>query len=135
MTFENLRVGTKNFAEMTVTESDTALAMKSGSLKVLATPKLICLVEEAAANLAEKLLPAEYTSVGTSVEIKHTAPTPIGLKVRAEVKLIEIDGRKLIFNVIANDNVSEILNGRHERFIVEREKFQSKANSKGGDNS
>ena len=125
--FENLKVGTKNFVEITVTESDTALAMKSGSLKVLATPKIICLVEEAAATLAEKFLPAEYTSVGTNLNVNHIAPTPIGLTVRAEVELVEIDGRKLIFKVAASDNVGEIFNGTHERFIVNREKFSNKA--------
>lgn len=132
MNFENLKVGTKNFIELLVTESDTALAMKSGSLKVLATPKIICLVEEAAANLAEKFLPAEFTSVGTSLNVNHIAPTPIGLKVRAEVELVEVDGRKLIFDVKALDDAGEIFNGTHERFIVNREKFQAKANSKGG---
>ena len=131
MTFENLKVGEKNFVEWTITESDTAFSMKSGSLKVLATPKLICLIEEAAATLAEKFLPAEYTSVGTNLNVNHIAPTPTGLKVRAEVELIEIDGRKLIFSVSAFDNVEKIFNGRHERFIVNREKFQAKANSKG----
>ena len=128
--FENLKVGTKNFVEITVTESDTALAMKSGSLKVLATPKIICLVEEAAATLAEKFLPAEYTSVGTNLNVNHIAPTPIGLTVRAEVELVEIDGRKLIFKVAASDNVGEIFNGTHERFIVNREKFSNKALSR-----
>ena len=131
MTFDNLIVGEKFFVELTVTESDTALAMKSGSLKVLATPKLICLVEEAASTLAEKFLPAEFTSVGTSVDVKHIAPTPIGMKVRAEVELIEVEGRKLLFNVTATDNAGEILNGRHSRFIVNRENFQDKADSKG----
>ena len=131
MTFENFKIGAKNFVELTVAESDTALSMKSGSLKVLATPKLVCLIEEAAATLAEKFLPAEYTSVGTNLNVNHIAPTPIGLKVRVEVELIEVDGRKLIFNVSAVDDSGEIFNGRHERFIVNREKFQAKANSKG----
>ena len=134
MTFENLKVGAKNFVELIVTESDTALAMKSGSLKVLATPKIICLVEEAASTLAEKFLPSEYTSVGTNLNVNHIAPTPIGMKVRAEVELTEVDGRKLIFKVSAVDEVGEIFNGTHERFIVNREKFQAKANLKvGGD--
>ena len=130
MNFENLKVGEKNSVELVVTESDTALAMKSGSLKVLATPKLICLVEEAAATLAEKFLPAEYTSVGISVDVKHIAPTPVGLKVRVEVELTEVDGRKLTFAVNASDAEGAVLNGRHDRFIVNREKFQSKANMK-----
>ena len=127
MSFENLNVGAKNFVDAIVTENDTALAMKSGSLKVLATPKIICLVEEAAATLAEKFLPAEYTSVGTNLNVNHTAPSPIGAKVHVEVELIAVDGRKLIFNVAASDNVGKIFDGTHERFIVNREKFQAKS--------
>ena len=127
MSFENLNVGAKNFVDAIVTENDTALAMKSGSLKVLATPKIICLVEEAAATLAEKFLPAEYSSVGTNLNVNHTAPSPIGAKVHVEVELIAVDGRKLIFNVAASDNVGKIFDGTHERFIVNREKFQAKS--------
>ena len=127
MSFENIKVGAKNFVDAIVTENDTALAMKSGSLKVLATPKIICLVEEAAATLAEKFLPAEYTSVGTNLNVNHTAPSPIGAKVHVEVEIIAVDGRKLIFNVAASDNVGKIFDGTHERFIVNREKFQAKS--------
>ena len=127
MSFENLNVGAKNFVDAIVTENDTALAMKSGSLKVLATPKIICLVEEAAATLAEKFLPAEYTSVGKNLNVNHTAPSPIGAKVHVEVELVEVDGRKLIFKVAASDDVGKIFNGTHERFIVNREKFQAKS--------
>ena len=130
MNFENITVGAKNFVDAIVTESDTAIFMKSGSLKVLATPKLICFVEEAAATLAEKFLPAEYTSVGTKINVNHTAPSPIGAKVHVEVELVEVDGRKLIFKVSASDDVGKILDGMHERFIVNREKFQAKANAK-----
>ena len=131
MNFENIKVGAKNFLDAIVAESDTALAMKSGSLKVLATPKLICLVEETAATLTEKFLPAEYTSVGTKINVNHTAPSPIGAKIHVEVELVEVDGRKLIFKVAASDEVGEIFNGTHERFIVNREKFQAKAELRG----
>ena len=124
--FDELKVGEKNSVTMTVTENDTALAMKSGSLKVLATPRLVCLVEEAAATLAENFLPADYTSVGTSLNVNHVAPSAINSTVRADVELIEIDGRKLTFKVTAVDDAKEIFNGIHERFIVNREKFLSK---------
>ena len=124
--FEKFKIGEKNSVTMTVTENDTALAMKSGSLKVLATPRLVSLIEEAASALAESFLPADYTSVGTSLNVNHIAATPIGSTVRADVELVEIDGRKLIFKVSAVDDAKEIFNGRHERFIVNREKFLSK---------
>ena len=126
--FDELKIGEKNSVTMTVTENDTALAMKSGSLKVLATPRLVALVEEAAAELAEKFLPEDYTSVGTSLNVNHVAPSAINSTVRADVELIEIDGRKLIFKVTAVDDAKEIFNGAHERFIVNREKFLSKIN-------
>jgi len=130
MQFENLKIGLKNSVAQIVTEKDTAVAVGSGSLKVLATPKLIALVEKAAADLAEKVLPPEFTSVGTLINFEHTAPTPLNLKYRAEVEIAEIDGRKIIFEVTTFDERGEIGRGRHERFIVNREKFQAKADSK-----
>ena len=130
MQFENLKVGLKNSVAQVVTEKDTAVAVGSGSLQVLATPKLIALVEKAAADLVEKNLSPEMTSVGTLVNFEHTAPTPVGMKISAEVEISEIDGRKIIFKVAAFDEVGEIGRGRHERFIVNREKFQIKANNK-----
>lgn len=130
MQFENLKAGLKNSVAQVVTEKDTAVAVGSGSLKVLATPKLIALVEKAAADLVEKILPSEFTSVGTLINFEHTAPTPVNLKCWAEVEIAEIDGRKIIFEVVTFDERGEIGRGRHERFIVNREKFQAKANSK-----
>ena len=130
MQFENLKIGLKNSVAQVVTENDTAVAVGSGSLKVLATPKLIALVEKAATDLAEKVLPPEFTSVGTLINFEHTAPTPLNLKYRAEVEIAEIDGRKIIFEVTTFDERGEIGRGRHERFIVNREKFQAKADSK-----
>ena len=130
MQFENLKIGLKNSAESIVTENDTALKIGSGSLKVLATPKMIALMEKSAADLVEKLLPEEFTSVGISLNIQHTAPTPINMKFSAQSEIISLDGRKIIFEVVANDERGEIGRGTHERFIVERKKFQSKADSK-----
>ena len=123
---DKLKVGEKKSVTMTVTENDTALAMKSGNLKVLATPRLVGLIEEAASTLVENFLSADYTSVGTNLNVNHVAPTPIGSTVRADVELVEIDGRKLTFRVSAADDAKEIFNGSHERFIVNREKFLAK---------
>ena len=129
MSYENL-IGMTNAAEEFVTEKNTAVAFGSGSLKVFATPALIRLIERAAAELVEKNLPRELTSVGIALNVKHTAPTPLGMKVRAEVKIISVDGRKIIFEVISSDARGEIGRGTHERFIVDREKFQRKADAK-----
>ena len=129
MTYEHL-LGLTNVAETFVTAENTALALKSGSLKVFATPAMIRLIEQAAAELVEKNLPPESTSVGIALNVKHIAPTPIGMNVRAEVKIVSVDGRKVVFDVAAFDERGEIGRGSHERFIVGREKFQLKADSK-----
>ena len=129
MTYENLN-GMTNSAEEFVTEENTALALRSGNLKVFATPAVIRLIEEAAAKLVEKNISPELTSVGISLDVKHTSPTPLGMNVRAEVKIISVEGRKLTFEVVAYDERGEIARGSHERFIVYKEKFQSKADAK-----
>lgn len=127
--YENL-IGLANIAENSVSNENIALTLGSGSLKVFATPALIRLIEISASQLLEKNLPTELTSVGISVDVKHTAPTPIGLKVRAEVKIISVEGRKITFEAVAFDEKGEIGRGQHERFIVDRKKFQMKADSK-----
>lgn len=128
--FEELRAGLKNSVASVVAEGDTALAVGSGSLRVLATPKMLALMEKAAADLVEANLAAESTSVGISLDVKHTAPTPVGMAIRAEATILELDGRKITFEVVAYDDAGEIGRGRHERFIVNREKFQAKADKK-----
>ena len=126
---ENL-IGLTNAAEESVTESNTALALRSGSLKVLATPALIRLIEVAASELLEKNMPPELTSVGISLDVKHTAPTPLGMNVRAEVKVVAVDGRKVTLEAVAFDERGEVGHGTHERFIVDRAKFQAKADNR-----
>lgn len=129
MNYEQL-IGLTNAAEDSVTEENTALALSSGSLKVFATPAMIRLIEQAAAELVEKNIPPESTSVGISINVRHTAPTPCGMTVRADVKIISVDGRKIVFEAVAFDERGEIGRGTHERFIVDRIKFQSKAAAK-----
>ena len=91
---------------------------------------MICLMEQAAAELVEKNLSENLTSVGISINIAHKSPTPIGLKISAEAEITKIEGKKIYFAVKAYDEVNEIGSGTHERYIVEKEKFQSKADSK-----
>ena len=125
-----LKVGMSNSVETQSTEKTTALEMKSGSLKVLATPVMMCLMEQAAAELVEHNLPDDLTSVGIAINVAHKAPTPMGLTVKAEAVVTKVDGRKITFDVKAFDGVDEIGSGTHERFIVNKEKFQTKANGK-----
>ena len=127
---EKLTIGLTKTASETVNDTNTAKTVGSGSLNVYATPMMIARMEEAAANLAEENLPAGYTSVGILMNVAHTAVTPCGLKVKATAVLTKVEGKKLTFEVRAEDEAGEIGKGVHERFIVESERFQQKADSK-----
>ena len=126
-----LKVGMSSVAEDIVTEDKLANAMGSGSLAVYATPAMTCLMEKAAAELAQRCLPDGWTSVGISLRVAHKAPTPPGMKVRAEARVTAIDGRKISYEVHAFDETEEIGSGTHERFAVPSEKFRQKAEAKG----
>ena len=125
-----MKVGLKNEAAVVVSDKNTAAAVKSGTLPVFATPMMTALMEEAAAGLLEKYLPDEETSVGISISVEHKAATPVGMNVRAVAEITAVDGRKISFGVKAFDEKEEIGAGTHERFIVRKEKFMMKAESK-----
>lgn len=125
-----LRKGMMGTIESQVKESMTAESVGSGELKVYATPMLIALAEETAwKSVAGELEPGQGT-VGTKINIEHIAATPVGMKVRCETELIDIDRRRLTFSVNVYDETGKIAEGIHERFIVDSEKFQEKANAK-----
>jgi predicted thioesterase len=126
----NLAPGLTGEKKETVTPANTAIACGSGSLPVYATPAMIGLMEAAAVEAIEACLPEGTSSVGTSLEVKHIAATPVGLEVRATAKLIQVDGRRLIFSVAAFDQKEQIGSGTHERFLVSIQKFLQKADSK-----
>lgn len=114
-----------------VEEENLAVAMGSGSLMVLATPAVVALMENAAAELAQnELANDELTTVGTMISIEHISPTPLGAEVTAVAKLIETDGRTFKFEVTAQDKKGEIAHGTHTRVSVKAEKFQMKADGK-----
>ena len=125
-----MKVGLKKEVFTTVNEGNTAIAVKSGTLPVFATPMMCALMEEAAANLLEEYLSDEETSVGISISVQHKAATPVGMQVRAGAEITGVDGRKVTFSVKAFDEKEEIGDGVHERFVVKKEKFLTKANSK-----
>lgn len=125
-----LETGIKGTRTITVDEENTAKAMGSGTLDVFATPALIALMEETCWRSVANELEEGSGTVGTLLEIKHTAPTPVGMKVTCESTLTEVDGRRLVFEVIARDAKGVVGEGRHERFIIQNEKFQMKANAK-----
>lgn len=126
-----LETGIKGMQEVMVSEANSAKTMGSGTLDVFATPAMIALMEKTAWTSIADHLEEGNGSVGTELNVKHTAATPLGMKVRCESELIEVDGRRLVFKVAAFDEVGLIGEGTHERFVVNNEKFQGKANSKG----
>ena len=127
---EKIKAGMTREERSMVTEANTALAMGSGTLPVYATPAMTALMEQAAANLAEALLPEGWTSVGISLAIAHKAATPCGMATRAVAEVTAVDGRRIVYRVTAYDGAGEIGSGTHERFEVEKAKFLAKANEK-----
>ncbi len=130
----NLKVGLTSSIEIEVLDKYSAEEMGSGDLDVYATPAMISLMERAALSSVSLYLPKGYTTVGTAVNIKHMAATPVGMKVRAVAELVAVEGRKLKFKVEAFDSSEKIGEGEHERYIVEsarfRDKIYGKLNSK-----
>jgi len=127
---KELTAGLTGRAESIVNETNTALAMGSGSLRVFATPALAALMESAACAALADALPEGQTSVGTTLNLKHTAATPVGMRVWAEAVLTAIDRRALSFTITAYDECGEIGSAEHTRFLVDAEKFQQKADTK-----
>ena len=127
-----LSVGIKGNLERTVTEDLTAEALGSGLLPVFATPAAVALAEETAWRSVAGELEEGQGTVGTLMELAHIAATPLGMKVRCETELVEIDRRKLVFTVKVYDEKEKVADGRHERFIIDNAKFLSKAEGKLG---
>lgn len=127
----NLRTGLQAKVEVTVELKDTAEAFGSGGVKVFATPLMIGLMENAALKAVDPELPEGYATVGTHLDVKHLAATPVGMKASALAELIEIDGKRLVFKVEAFDEVEKIGEGLHERYIIQMDKFLKKVNQKG----
>ena len=125
-----LKEGITGHQETIVTVENTAKTMKSGTLDVFATPAMIALMEQTAYESVAGDLEEGYGTVGTMLNVKHVSATPLGMKVTCESTLTKIDGRALTFEVKAFDERGLIGEGTHERFLVQNEKFQAKANNK-----
>ncbi len=131
-TADKLRPGLSGETEIVVGTRDTAPHVGSGKIKVLATPVMVNMMEEAALNAVEGLLPAGHQTVGIRLDITHIAATPVGMRVKARAELTKIDGRKLTFRVSAEDEKDLIGEGLHERIIVNVERFDKRTQEKAG---
>ena len=106
-----------------VTDSDTAQAVGSGEVRVLATPRVVALAEAATVAAVAGVLEAGTTSVGTRVELDHLAPSPVGADVAATAELVEVSGRRLTFTVRVKQDGREVARGRITRAVVDRARF------------
>ena len=125
-----LKPGSTGTTEILVGTRDTAPHIGSGKIKVLATPIMVMMMEEAALNAVEGLLPEGHQTVGVRLDVSHTAATPVGMRVKASAELIKVEGRKLVFRVTAQDEKEPIGTGTHERIIVNVARFDQRAQDK-----
>jgi fluoroacetyl-CoA thioesterase len=125
-----LRTGLAGAALLVVGEEHTAPFVGSGRVRVLATPVMINLMEAAALDAVEKLLPAGHQSLGIRLDVRHYAATPVGMRVRVTAELIRIDGRTLDFRVEARDDKEPIGDGLHQRVVVNVARFDARVRDK-----
>lgn len=130
----NLEAGATAEIERIVGEEDTAVRFGSGGVRVFATPMMVALMENAALNAVDPKLLEGFATVGLSLNVRHIAATPVGMKVRARAELVGIEGRKLNFRVEAFDEQEKIGEGTHERYIIELSKFLERTEKKGAAN-
>ena len=128
-----LRPGIRGARQAVVNEGNVASAAGSGYLAVFSTPALITLMEMTAAESVQPLLPDGCSTVGTHIDVHHLSATPLGMTVRCETELIEIDRRRLVFSCKAVDDQELVGEGLQERFIVENQKFLNKVAKKLGE--
>lgn len=123
--------GLRAETEITVTEADTASRWGSGLVPVYSTPALVGQMENTAVVALKGHLPAGQTTVGGRIDVRHLAPTPVGMNVRASAELVEVAGRRLVFKIEAWDAVEKIGEATHERFVIDEAKFMARVQAKG----
>lgn len=127
---EQLSPGLRGRAELVVAVEHTAPHVGSGKVAVLATPVMVNLMEAAALSAVESFLPAGFQSLGTVLDVRHIAATPVGMRVWAEAVLRQVSGRTLRFELRAEDECDLIGDGAHERVVVDVHRFDQRVQAK-----
>jgi len=122
-----VETGLSGTVDLVVSDDDTAIALHSGSVAVLGTPRIVALCEEATCLAVSGALPEGQTTVGMRVELSHLAPTQVGSKVRAEATLEKTEGRRLTFTVSVSDDHGLVAAGKITRVVVDEQSFLEKA--------
>ena len=125
-----LKAGMTGSARILVGEEQTAPRVGSGRVRVLATPVMINLMEAAALDAVERLLPAGHQSLGIRLDVRHYAATPVGMRVRATAEVIKVDGRTIDFRVEARDEKEPVGDGLHQRVVVNVARFDERVQKK-----
>ncbi len=123
-------IGAVGHAATIVTPANTAITLGSGALPIFGTPALAALIEQAAIQALQGHLPLGMTTLGTALQLRHLAATPLGHNVQAEATMIAVSGRRLEFRVTAYDEREKIAEGTHERFLVDAERFMERMSAK-----
>jgi fluoroacetyl-CoA thioesterase len=130
MDFSHITLGLTGTASLIVAPEHTAPFVGSGRIAVLATPVMINLIEAAALKAVEHLLPAGYQSLGIHLDVRHTAATPVGLRVNASAEVTALEGRTITFRVEARDEREAIGGGTHQRVVVSVARFDERVQRK-----
>ncbi len=125
-----IEIGTTNERTWTVEREHLASAFGSGLVDVLATPVLVGFCEECARTMVDPHLPPGRKTVGTSIRLDHLAATPPGMRVTVTARLVEIDRRKLRFEIEARDEVEPVARATHERFVIDADRFEKRVREK-----
>jgi fluoroacetyl-CoA thioesterase len=126
----NIDLGLKGTAQLVVGPEHTASFVGSGRIAVLATPVMINLIEAAALNAVEHLLPPGHQSLGIHLDVSHVAATPVGMQVSATAEVVRVEGRIITFHVEADDAVETIGDGTHQRVVVSVSRFDERVQRK-----
>jgi len=129
---ERIAPGLSAESEMMVGPANTARHLGSGGVEVLATPELVRLMERAAVAAVDPCLPPGAATVGARIDVEHLAPTPVGMRVTARAELVIVEGRRLTFTVEARDECEVVGRARHERVIIDLERFAQRLAAKRG---
>lgn len=131
MSDKTLAAGLCGHLEQTVTAQMSASSVGSGLVDVFATPMMIALMERTCNESVLPFLEEGQGTVGTLVSVSHSAATPVGMRVWCDSELVEVDRRRLVFDVKAYDEAGLIGEGRHERFVIDAARFEQKARQRG----
>lgn len=124
--FDEIKVGLSFETEKPVGQQDSATYYGSGMVDVFATPAMIALMEKTALECINHLLPEGFTTVGIEIHVQHMKATPIGKKVNCKAIVTDVDRKKIVFEVIAEDESGKIGFGTHTRFIIDEAEFMAK---------